>query len=269
MTSTYTIDLPENIAPPTTCPSCKTATVIEGDWPMCPNYHCNMRVRGRIQKFVDVLDVKGVGELTLVQMVEQGLVKTPADLFDIDLPTYLKLDRVGDKHFAKMQQGLENARDMSTAQFFASLDIEGLGTWEAITVVPGLSTIDDIVHAATHDRLKFAQAVRVSPEKAMSITQQIVELADDIEALRKHVRFKVAGTKLMGKCICITGSLSQPRPKVEKKIKDAGGQVSSSVTARTTHLVIDDLNSTSSKAKKARELRILMISEAQLMEMFN
>jgi DNA ligase (NAD+) len=263
--------LPPELAPPKNCPYCNTPIQIDGAWPFCPNYRCPRRVYGRLQKYVDILDIKGVGIETLLQLTAKGILKTPADLYRLTLEQFKRVERKGEKGYQKLQQGLAATRKMSVAEFFAALDIEGRGTWEAITAVPGLQSVEDILETCYEMSRReavdlFSQAVRVSPEKADTIISQIKEMIDDIHDLAEFIEIKLPGTKLIGKVFCITGALSMPRPQIEKVIKDAGGQVASSVTARVTHLVCES-DSSSSKAKKARQLRVPVITESQLMEM--
>lgn len=276
--STSTIDLPPELAPPKTCPHCQTAIQIDGAWPFCPNYKCPRRVYGRLQKYVDILDIKGVGTETLIHLTSNGTIKTPADLYRLTLQQFTQVERKGEKAYAKLQQGLNATKKMSVSEFFAALDIEGKGTWEAITAVPGLQTMEEILEACYEMPLAqakqlFSRAMRVSPMKAGAIIQEIKEKIDDIHDLVEFVEIKKPGTKMLGKVFCITGSLSVPRPQIEKRIKDAGGQVSSSVTSRVTHLVTDDPSGDSSKLKTARKLGFTtqngkIINEDQLMAMF-
>lgn len=268
-----TITLPDELAPPTLCPHCSATIQMEGAFPICPNYHCSMRVYGRLQKFVDVLDIKGAGIETLREMALNGTAKTPADLFDVSEVEFCKIERKGEKHYKKFVEGLERVREMAVSQFFAALDIEGIGTWEAICAVPGLQTYDQIMAAAldpapVQGKWLFEKAVRVSPEKATAIMQKIYGAEEDIRRLRRFVKFKVAGDKLQGKIFCITGSLSRPRPEIEKQIKDLGGQCASSVSSRVTHLVTNE-PTMSTKRREAERKGIPIITEAQLQEMMS
>lgn len=261
--------LPENLCPPKNCPTCGTVLVLQDAWPFCPNWDCAQRVYGRMQKFVDVLDLKGAGIETLRGLVFKGIVKTPADLFKVTLDQFCLLDRKGEKHYEKLRQGLEVARRLLPAQIFASLDIEGIGTWESICAVPGLQSPEQILKAAEDNNLElFSRAVRVSANKAGGIVEELLDRKSEILALLAEIRVKETGKKLLGRTFCITGSLSSgSRSKVESAIKEAGGQVTSSVTSRTTHLVCNDTSSASSKVKKARSLGIPLITEEQLLKM--
>ena len=255
------INLPTNLQPPKNCIHCGTQLIIHESNPFCPNYHCWMRVYGRIQKFVKVLDIKGSGIETLKGLVKAGIIKSPADLWDITEQQFCQLERKGEKHYAKFRQGLEAKKDMSPAQFFASLDIEGLGTWENICSVKGLSTISEILSQADAGNIPlFDSALYVSSDTARSIFSQIRQKRGDIEKLRQKVQLKTAGTKLIGKVFCITGSLSRSRSQIETWIKDNGGGVSSDVTSRTTHLVCNDKDSKSSKMKKAQKKGIPILA---------
>jgi DNA ligase (NAD+) len=215
---------------------------------------------------VEVLDVKGVGEVILQNMCRSGLVKTPADLFTLTYEQYAQLDRVGEKHYQKLRAGLTARSEVSVPLFFASLDIEGPGTWENICRVAGLQTFEQIMFAVERCPELFSKAVRVSLDKAVEIVREIKTKWDDIQALAKHVRFKVQGTNLLGKVFVITGTLSKPRSEIESLIKQAGGSVSSSVTTKTSYLVCDAGDSNSTKSRRARELRVPIIDESKLME---
>lgn len=264
------MNLPATLAPPTNCPHCGTRLAIDGAFPFCPNFSCEYRVYGRLRKYVEVLDVKGAGEETLKQLVRAGWADTPADLFEVTEARFCQLERQGPKGFKKFQDGLRAKANVSPAYFFASLDIEGRGTFEAITAVPGLQTVAQIKEEATkHNYSLFAKALRVSVERAEDIVGQILERWDEVERLETHLTFKVAGDKLIGKTFCITGKLSRPRRDLENGIKDCGGMVSSSVTGRTTYLVTNDPTSTSSKMKKAHANGTQIIKEADLEEMLS
>jgi DNA ligase (NAD+) len=259
--------LPSNIKPPANCPSCKTALTIQDAWPFCPNFLCPMRVYGRLQKFVDVLDIKGAGVETLKGLAMKGLAKTPGQLYKVTEAQFTTLERKGEAHFKKFRDGLERARTMRVPQFFACLDFEGEGTWENIIEVPGLSTVEGILSSLKNNYLLLAKAVRVSDEKALNLKNEIEERYWEVECLQEEIKMKVVGTTMAGKVICITGTLSRPRPQLEEMIINAGGKVAGSVTSKVTHLVTDDPNATSGKAKEARAKKIPMINEKALMEM--
>jgi DNA ligase (NAD+) len=259
--------IPKNLLPPTNCPYCNSTIKFDGAFPICDNHSCYMRVYGRLQKFVDVLDIKGAGEETLRVLAQKGLLKTPADLYSLSLDNFSQVERKGSKHYAKLQEGLKARQQMTVAQFFASLDIEGEGTFDAITAVPGLDTVEGIVKAASDkDVALFAKAVRVSPERAAGIIDQINELALEIKRLLEVVKIKKSGSKLLGITFCITGTLGKPRRDIENLIKDLGGLVSSSVTSRTNYLICGT-EPGPDKVAKAGKLGIPVINEEKLQEL--
>lgn len=267
--SSFYKKLPPALRPPVFCPYCGSNLVIQDAWPFCPDFNCPHRIWGRLQKFTEVLDAKNIGEGALWGLVELGLIKTPADLFDITVSQFCQVDRKGPRHYDKFRRGLELIRKMSPAQFFASLDIEGLGTWNNICAVPGLQTIDQILDTILSGQShKLAEAIRVSPEKAKSIGKEIKSRIIEIEKLRSQITYRETTTTMVGKVICITGTLtSGPRPKIEQMIRDAGGQVVSSCSSRTSYLVTNDPNSGSSKNRDAHRHKVPIISEDQLLTM--
>jgi DNA ligase (NAD+) len=236
-------------------------------WPYCPNYYCTDRVYGRIQKFVNVLDLKGSGIETVYALVKAELVKQPADLFDVKEEDFVALEGKGEKHYAKFQQGLQKIRSLRTPQIFAAMDFEGVGTFEAICSIAGLQNPEEIIKAAEENPILFAKAERVSEEKAERISKEIIERKQELLNLLSKINVKKSGSKLLGKSFCLTGSLSRPRPIIEDEIRVLGGSVSGSVSKRTNYLVCEDPDSNSGKAKKARELGVILITEESLIEM--
>lgn len=208
-----------------------------------------------------------MGEETLKSLVELGLAKTPADLFNITEDQFKRIERQGSKGFKKFRDGLLAKSEISVALFFASLDLEGTRSWEAIVRVKNLQSITEVKAAALAGNYAlFAKAERISSERAKLLCHEIVNRMDEIIALEKHIKIKVAGSKLLGKTIVITGALSAPRSQIEALVKDAGGSVASDVSARTTHLVTNEASG-SSKYRKAQARGIPTITEKQLMEM--
>jgi len=213
------------------------------------------------------LDIKGAGEETLKQLVKSGLAQTPADLFNVSIVSFCKLERQGSKGYLKFISGLEAKKGMTTAEFFAALDVEGVLTWEAIVKVPGLQTVGQVKEQAAKENWElFDKALRVSMEKAKKITDAINNRLREIEALESKVIIKEVGSKLIGMTFCITGTLSKPRREIEAQIKGEGGQVGS-FTSRTTHLVTNESNSKSGKMRKAKEAGTSIITESSLQEM--
>jgi len=206
--------------------------------------------------------MKGAGEETLRALAKNQVVKTPADFFRVTLEQFKKLERKGEKHFEKFQTGLVSVKSLRTAEIFAALDIEGRGTWEAITAVPGLQTPAQILEAADAGNVNlFSKARLVTPDRATKIIAKILEAKDEILDLLSFIQAKQAGTKLLGLVFCLTGALSRPRPKIEADIKNAGGTVASSVSSRVKYLVTDDPTSNSAKNKKAREVGTQVVNE--------
>jgi len=257
--------IPTRLLPPTHCPSCTTQLVLRDHNPFCPNFNCPYRTYGRLQKFVDTLNLKGLGEETLRSIVKAQLANSPADLFDITREQFTKLERLGDAHYNKFRQGLETAKLLTPAQVMSAHDIAGPGTWDHITKVPGLSTLQDILAAIDRQDIQlFDQATNVSETTAKEIFQATSATRASLERFIALIQVKTLGTTLAGKTFCITGSLSKPRPEIEAWIKENGGAVSSDVSSKTTHLVTNQPDPTSSKAKKAAAKGIPTITEAAL-----
>lgn len=254
------------IAYPIHCPECGTKTTVDNNMPFCPNYTCPGRVYGRVLKFVEILDIKGVGEETIRGLVQDGVVTHPLSLYEVTEEQFKVLERKGEKHFQKFQAGLSAKRVVDFYDFMGALSIAeaATGTFKSLAQA-GFDTVKKW-DEATPSQLDKAENVTERKARVMKVAwakqrDQVLRMVTE-----GHVQFRTAETEnaITGKTVCLTGTLSKPRKHYEDLIKASGGFTGGSVGKKTHILVSANPESNSGKMKKARSLGVEIISEDEL-----
>jgi DNA ligase (NAD+) len=258
--------------PPTHCPACNTKLHWEGAYLICPNkQECKPQVIGRLAKWVSALDVLELGDALLTKLVEDGLVKTPADLYTLSIDTLSKIDRMGKKSAKNVHDALWKRNPITLDLFLGGLSIPGIGQ-QTIKVImdAGFDTLEKVraMSVADIEGVKGMGKIR-----AGSLFQGLKDYEAVIDALIKNgVQIKekqVMDTtgKLSGQVVVFTGEASRPRKELQAMVESNGGKCGSSVSKQTTLLVLADPESTSTKANKARAMGVKLISEDQFVAM--
>ena len=218
------------------------------------------------------LDIDGLGDKIVDQLVDSGLVHTPADLFKLDTETLAGLERLADKSAANLVAALTRARRTTLERFIYALGIRHVGESTARDLARHFGKLDSVIDASEDELL---QVPDVGPVVAASIArffaeshnrQGIRELrAAGVHWLESDPVREPAGA-LAGKTFVITGTLpTLKRDDAKEMIEAAGGKVSGSVSKKTDYVVAGD--DAGSKLAKARELGVSIIGEGQLQKM--
>lgn len=251
---------------PSDCPSCHGHIDFDGIRLICKNTStCPAQQSGAILNWIKCVGIDDLSEKRVVPMIETKLITSIPDLYKLTVKDLLKLPLTKDKMAQKLFNNIQKSKNIALADFLNGLGIAGAGltTWESLLKV--YNTLDKLL-AATEDQLitidgfaekSAAQIVGGLKEKSnlikellsVGVTPKAPEIVDSSQL------------PLNGKTIVITGTLSRPRGDFTKAIKKAGGKMGSSVSKNTFALIIADPESTSSKAKKARELGINLWDE--------
>lgn len=255
---------------PTECPACGHAAVrAEGDAnTYCVNPACPAQRFERLRYFVSrsALDVRGLGEKLIEQLIEKGLVKDAADLYTLSAEQLAGLERSGDKKAANILAELAESRTkelwrlinalgmphvgergaQALARAFGSLEALLSASPEAIAAVPGMGeTIAQSVHGSLADPTMRGLLARL---REAGFTPQGAQ--------------ETRGEQLAGLSFVLTGSLSRPREEVKARLERAGARVTGSVTKKTSFLVAGE--EAGSKLDRARELGVSVLDEAGL-----
>ncbi len=271
------------IEPPARCPVCGGATAVrktgEVETLYCVNADCDAK---KIKSFTlfasrDAMNIDGLSEATLEKFIARGLIHHYADMFHLEehRDIIVEMEGFGERSYQKLTESIERARDTTLPRLIYSLGIENIGLANAKVIcrafsydleemmcadVEQLDEIDGIgsvIAASFHDY--FADE-----KKKKELCLLLPELRIAREAVPEHEM------TLQGMVIVITGSLQlfENRNALKEEIEKRGGKVTGSVSAKTTILINNDTRSASSKNKKARELNIPVISEAEFRQRY-
>ncbi len=258
---------------PDACPVCGAATLrLEGESvTRCPNLDCPAQLRNNLRHLASrgALDVDGLGERIIEQLVEVGLVGRLSDLFALETAQIEPLDRMGPKSAANLTASLEKARSTTLPRFLIALGIRHVGGTIAEILARHFRDLDPIMEASVAE-IEVVEGV--GPTIAESVFRFFAAPANraEIERLRSlGVRWDpiaavapIAGGTLAGRTFVLTGTLSAPREAFKARIEAAGGKVVGSVSKKTDYVVGGE--SAGSKLDKARQLGIDVLDEAGL-----
>ena len=267
---------------PKVCPVCGGATKIsmenETKTLYCTNPKCQAKHVKSFALFVsrDAMNIEGLSEATLEKFIFHGYVKDFTDLFHLDdyRDEIMTMDGFGEKSFLKLQNSIEKARKTTLARLVYGLGIPGIGSANAKVICRALGNDPQRVLQAEEAELVEIQGV--GAVMAKSYVDYFKE--EDHQELFKHLLNEVEleeeevtedSQKFAGVNFVITGSVEHfaNRAEVKAEIEKRGGKVTGSVTSKTNYLINNDVNSTSSKNKKARDLGVPIISEKDFLEM--
>ena len=267
---------------PTVCPVCGGATKIsmenETKTLFCTNPECQAKHVKAFSLFVsrDAMNIEGLSEATLEKFILHGYVKDFTDLFHLDRyeEEIKSMDGFGEKSYQKLLRNIENARKTTLARLIYSLGIPNIGSANAKVICKAFGDDPKRAEEATEEELVEIQGIGGIMAKTYveyfadpKHREIYCRLLDEVE-LQKEVVTEDS-QKFAGINFVITGSVEHfaNRAEVKAEIEKRGGKVTGSVTSKTGYLINNDVNSTSSKNKKARELGVPIISEETLIGM--
>jgi DNA ligase (NAD+) len=260
---------------PSHCPVCGGTIVREeGEAASrCINTNCSARLKESILHFASrgVMNIDGVGEALVDQLVSRGIVKSVADLYDLTEESLLTLERMGKKSAANILRNIANSRKNPLPRVISALGIRFVGERTAVFLAEHFGSMQRVA-AATLDELQGAE--EVGPKVAESIfqffreprNQELIErlFTAGLEFTYKSTRPR--GGPLKGLVLVVTGTLPHlSRDEVKKVIEAAGGKVAGSVSKKTNYLVAGE--DPGSKLDKAQELGIPILDEQQLLHL--
>lgn len=259
---------------PHTCPECGGHVVrAEGEVNyFCVNANCPAKLRETLLHFASrkVMNIEGLGEALVDQLLSKGLVHNIADLYLLKEDELLQLERMGKKSAENVLTEIESSKKLGLERVIFGLGIRMVGERTAEFLAEEFGSMDALMQASEDELVKVNE---VGPRIAASIREFFAEEKNIrlIDRLRKAgLTFtgerKVRGSKLAGLTFVLTGALpTYSRDDAKKMIEDAGGKVSGSVSKKTSYVVAGE--DAGSKLDKARSLGLKVVSEAELLEM--
>jgi DNA ligase (NAD+) len=259
---------------PEKCPVCGTKVVrTEGEVDYrCINANCPAKLLGSILHFASrgVMNIDGMGESLVNQLIEHGLVKNVADIYDLTKDSLLSLERFADKSAQNILDEIEKSKQLPLERVIFGLGIRFVGERTAQFLAEHFGSMETIANASAED---LQSVEEVGPRIAESIAEFFSipanrKLVDRLHAagLTLKGKKKERGTKLIGKTFVLTGTLAKyTRDEAKKLIEDAGGRVSGSVSKKTDYVVAG--SDAGSKLDKAKELGVAVIGEDEMQKL--
>jgi DNA ligase (NAD+) len=219
------------------------------------------------------IDVEGLGDQLIEQLVDKGLIHTAADLYTLDKAGLCALDRMAEKSAQNVLDALDKSKDTTLARFIYALGIRNVGESTAKALAQHFGNLDALLHAARWEGgLQLLEVADVGPVVARSISDFLSDEENSalVASLRTHLHWK-EGAHVMkavgafaGKTFVLTGTLpSLSRDEAAALIEAAGGKVSGSVSKKTSYVVAGA--EAGSKLAKAELLGIPLLDEEGLL----
>lgn len=267
---------------PSECPVCKSSTQIvkENDSKVlvCTNPHCKGKLLGRVSHFVSKkgMDIPGLSEETIKKFIELGWITEITDVYNLERH-YDRLSTMsgfGKRSVYKLSESIENSKTVRLDKFIASLSIPGIGTSQSKELAAAFSTWNEFRDASVGS-YNFTQLDGFGDVLNKNIHSWFTDMCDIANKLASFMTFETGVNQntddsLNNKSFVVTGKVFRfkNRDEVKAEIEKRGGKVTGSVTKSTYALINNDIESNSSKNKKAKELGVKIITEDQLIEMF-
>ncbi|HMO37334.1 MAG TPA: NAD-dependent DNA ligase LigA, partial [Gemmatales bacterium] len=258
--------------PPKACPVCAGSVEKDegGAYLRCVNVACPAQLKERLRFYAtrQAMDIEGLGPAIIDQLVDQGLVRSLADLYSLQLDDLLKLERMGKKSAENLLAGIAASKQQGLARVLTGLTIRHVGVNSARILAQALGDIDTLAHASVEQLTQIEGIGQVMAEsihhffqdqKNQNLIQRLrqagVKLTEDKPAAASTQRQNQA---ISGKTFVVTGTLANyGREDMEALIRSLGGKTASSVSKKTSFVIAGE--KAGSKLDKARELGITIL----------
>lgn len=258
---------------PTHCPSCGSAVEKDPDQVAyyCPNASCPAQLTRNVENFASrgAMDIAGLGEQIVAQLSKEGLVRSAVDLYALKKEDFLKLEKFGDKKADNLLDAIAASKNQSLQRLLIGLGIHGIGEVAARKLAQKFGDLDHLGEASLE---ALQQVEGVGPNLARSVfdwfrlesnQQMLNEFKRQGIWPREQAVAENRSLPLSGKTFVVTGTLEGfSREGIEAFILENGGNVTGSVSSKTSYLVLGA--DPGSKYQKALQLGVPIISETEL-----
>jgi DNA ligase (NAD+) len=273
----------EPVSLPTVCPVCGSPVVREAEQAVarCTGGRlCAAQRKEEIKHFASrrALDIQGLGDKLVEQLVDRGWVRTPADLFDLRAPQLETLERMGEKSAQKLQAAIGASKQTTLPRFLYALGIRDVGEATALALARHFAEVDALRRAAEEE-------IQRVPDVGPVVARHVAEYFRDADNAAIVDRLLASGIRweaprwaapapgadraeMSGKTFVLTGTLrALTREAAEEAIVQQGGKVSGSVSKKTSYVVAGA--DPGSKLKKAEALGITVLDEPAFLKLLN
>ncbi|MCR5791733.1 MAG: NAD-dependent DNA ligase LigA [Lachnospiraceae bacterium] len=266
---------------PAVCPVCSRETRIKNDngikYVYCENPDCMAKKVKSLSLMVsrDAFNIEGLSESTLEKFVSMGMIHEKADIFHLANYKQAIIERegFGAKSYDNLIAAIEKSREITLAKFIYALGISNIGLSTAKLICSHFQNDWEKIKDATVEELTGISGIGDVIARAFVAYMHQPDNLEMVEKLFKEVTIQKEETnaeqKLAGITFVITGSVEHfdNRNQVKEVVEQNGGKVTGSVTSNTNYLINNDINSNSSKNKKAKQLGIPIITEEDFLAM--
>jgi DNA ligase (NAD+) len=257
---------------PSRCPACKEKIVKVKEEEVayrCINSDCPAQLERALLHFAsrDALDIEGLGEAVISQMVKLKLLKSLADIYKLKLDDLLKLELFKEKKANNLLSAIQKSKSRDLARLIFALGIRHVGQKAAYTLAREFGSMDKLMHAKLEDldnipEIGLTMAGSVIDYFSLSRNKKLIKELKESGINMLQEGFEAKRNKLTGKSFVFTGELKGfSRPEAEELVRISGGEFSSSVSNKTDFVVAGE--SAGTKLQKARELGVKIINEAE------
>lgn len=260
--------------PPEHCPECGSAVVRIADEVAlrCMGISCPPQIRESIKHFASrgAMDIDGLGDKVVEQLLSLGLIHTVADLYRLTKDDFMRFDRMGDKLASNLLAALEASKRCDLARYIYALGIRHVGERTAKILAQAFGSLDNLENA-TVEELTSVRDIGTTVAQSIFTFFNNPDNRTVICRLKEYGVYpaavaKTVGGRLSGRNFVFTGALTRfSRDEARKLVEDQGGNVVGSVSRKTDYVVAGD--EAGSKLVKARELGIVVLSEDDFMEL--
>jgi len=263
-----------SVLPPQLCPECGSPVVrIAGEVAVrCMGISCPPQIRESIKHFASrgAMDIEGLGDKVVEQLLSLGLIHTVADLYRLTKEDFMRFERMGDRLASNLLGALEGSKRCDLARYIYALGIRHVGERTAKTLAQAFGSLDHLEKATVEELVSVrdigatvAQSIFTffNNDDNRAVISQLRALGVYPAAVAKRV-----GGRLSGKNFVFTGTLTRfSRDHARKLVEDQGGNVVGSVSRKTDYVVSGD--EAGSKLIKARELGVAVLGEEEFLEL--
>ncbi len=261
------------IKAPTKCPVCGSHVVkAEGEAALrCEGgLVCQAQLIEHIKHFVArrAMDIEGLGSKLVEQLVNQNRIKSVADIYHLDQPTLLSLERMGEKSATNLLAAIEKSKQTTFAKFLYALGIREVGETTAALLADNFTTLDELMLTTEEVLLQLPDVGPVVAQQVIAFFAETANRQIIDELLKAGIVWSAkpmidsSSQTLKGKSYVITGTLSRSRDDIKAALQQLGAKVVESVSAKTDGVIVGE--KPGSKYKKAQTLGVPILGETEL-----
>ena len=268
---------PEGTVPyhlPECCPVCgaKVEKDLDGAFLRCTGAECPAQLSRNIAHFVsrDAMDVEGLGASIVESLIEKGLIKSPADIYYLELEDIKSLWKSGTKAAEKLLAAIEASKQQDVSRLVYALGIRQVGAKTGKVLASTFGSLDALMNASLEELTEVPDVGEVTAaniydwfhqEQSRHLVERLREKGVNFESKRV-----LTDNRFAGKTFVLTGALTKfTRDEATEKIELLGGKAAGSVSKKTSYVVVGE--NAGSKERKARELGIPILSEDDFLAM--